>query len=475
MDNSSKSFKSNAAHALADVELQRALQNVKRGFVVKREAAKAKLPEFDKLRDEARAMKDHTLSHLDLYLEAYERKVTESGGVVHFAQTAADARAIVLTLCRAQGAKLVTKGKSMISEEIGLNAHLEASGIEVVETDLGEYIVQIRGETPSHIIAPVIHLNKEEIERDFRHVHRQFPATRKLNQAQDLVAEARTVLREKFLKADVGITGANLLIAETGSSVIVTNEGNGDLTSTLPRVHIVVASIEKVVPTLEDADAILRLLALSCTGQEITTYTTFATGPRRDGDPDGPEAYHVVLLDNGRSEMLGSVFADMLRCIRCGACLNHCPVYGAIGGHAYGSVYPGPMGAVMTPALVGIDHARDLPHASSFCGRCEQVCPMEIPLPDLMRAWRERDFARGNPPLRERLLLKAWAFAAKRPRLYHALANRLVPLLAWFARGSGSISRLPFGKAWTGTRDFPAPQGKTFQALYAEKERSQRQ
>jgi L-lactate dehydrogenase complex protein LldF len=475
MENSSETFKTNVAHALADVELQKALQNVKRGFVGKREAARAKLPEFDELRDEARAVKDHTLGHLDLYLEAYERKVTESGGVVHFAETAADARAIVLELCRELGAKLVTKGKSMISEEIGLNAHLEASGIEVVETDLGEYIVQIRGETPSHIIAPVIHLNKEDIAQDFRRVHKQFATARKLNQVQDLVAEARAVLREKFLKADIGITGANLLIAETGSSVIVTNEGNGDLTSTLPRAHIVVASIEKIVPTLEDADTILRLLARSGTGQEITSYTTFATGPRRDGDPDGPVAYHVVLLDNGRSEMLGGVFADMLRCIRCGACLNHCPVYGAIGGHAYGSVYPGPMGAVMTPALVGIDHARDLPHASSFCGRCEQVCPMEIPLPDLMRAWRERDFVRGNPPLRERLLLKTWAFAAKRPRLYHALANRFVPLLARLARGSGSIGRMPFGKACTGARDLPAPEGKTFQALYAEKRWSQRQ
>ena len=234
------------------------------------------------------------------------------------------------------------------------------------------------------------------------------------------MADARKVLREKFLAADVGITGANLLIAETGSSVIVTNEGNGDLVSTLPRMHIVIASIEKIVPTLEDAATILRLLARSATGQEITTYTTFATGPRRDRDPDGPSAYHVVLLDNGRSEMLGNEFADMLRCIRCGACLNHCPVYGAIGGHAYGSVYPGPMGAVLTPQLQGIDRARDLPHASSFCGRCEAVCPMDIPLPDMMRSWRERDFARGNAPLSERLALKLWAYAAKRPLLYHA-------------------------------------------------------
>jgi L-lactate dehydrogenase complex protein LldF len=474
MATSRQNFRASAAHALADTALQKALQNVKRGFVVKRAAARAKLPEFDTLREEARAIKDHTLSHLDLYLEAYERKVAESGGSVHYAPTAADARAIVLRLCQEAGGKLVTKSKSMVTEEIGLNAHLRASGIEAVETDLGEYIVQLRGERPSHIVAPVIHLSKETIEADFRRAHQKLPRERRLDQAQYLVAEARKILREKFLSADVGITGANLLVAETGSSVIVTNEGNGDLTSTLPRIHIVVASIEKIVPTLEDAATILRLLARSATGQEITTYTTFATGPRRDGDPDGPEAYHVVLLDNGRSEMLGNEFADMLRCIRCGACLNHCPVYGAIGGHAYGSIYPGPMGAVLTPQLQGIDRARDLPLASSFCGRCEAVCPMDIPLPDMMRAWRERDFARGNPPWSERLLLKAWAFTAKRPRLYHALGDAIMSFLALRAGARGRLSHVPLLKAWTGTRDLPAPQGRSFQSLYARLRRKKR-
>jgi L-lactate dehydrogenase complex protein LldF len=462
-----KSFTSSAHEALADAELQRALHNVKRGFIMKRETAVEKLPEFDQLRAEARAIKDHTLGHLDLYLEAYEEKVVECGGKVHYAATAEDARDIVLALCQAENAKRVTKGKSMVSEEIGLNAHLEKAGIEVVETDLGEHVVQIRGDRPSHIIAPIIHLNKEAIEADFRRAHRNFSSTRKLKSVRDLVAEARAVLREKFITADVGITGANLLIAETGTSVIVTNEGNGDLTATLPRVHIVIASIEKVVPTLEDATTILRLLARSATGQEMATYTTFTTGPRRAEDSDGPGAYHVVLLDNGRSEMLGSVFQDMLRCIRCGACLNHCPVYGAIGGHAYGSVYPGPMGAVLTPALQGIGRARDLPNASSFCGRCEEVCPMSIPLPKMMRAWRERDFAQGGPPLRERIALKAWAYAAKRPRLYHALSAITAPLLAWWAGQRGRFKSLPFGASWTRTRDFPAPQGKTFHQLYA--------
>jgi L-lactate dehydrogenase complex protein LldF len=469
-DPSAQDFKHNAARALADAKLQRALGNVKRGFIVKRNIAKSKLPEFDWLRDEARTIKDHTLAHLDLYLESYERKVIENGGRVHFAQSAADARDIVLRLCRQAGARLVTKGKSMVSEEIALNACLGAAGIEVAETDLGEHIIQIRGEAPSHIIAPAIHLNKEEITEDFVRTHRGLAPQRPLGTVQDLVAEARAVLREKLIAAEVGITGANLLIAETGSSVIVTNEGNGDLTSTLPKVHIVVASIEKIVPTLEDACTILRLLARSATGQDITTYTTFATGPARGGDPDGPREYHVVLLDNGRSEMLGGDFRAMLRCIRCGACLNHCPVYGTIGGHAYGSIYPGPMGAVLAPALYGIDNVRDLPNASSFCGRCEEVCPMAIPLPSLMRKWRERDLERGNPPLTQRLALRLWAFAAKRPRLYRALGG-LALLLSWLAGDRGRLSALPFAGAWTRTRDLPAPEGKTFHALYQKQRR----
>jgi len=468
------SFKKAASEALADGELQRALQNVKTGFVAKRAAAKSRLPEFEALRAEARAIKDHTLTHLDLYLEAYESKIVESGGKVHFAPTAADARDIVLGLCHDYGAKLVAKGKSMVSEEIALNAHLQAAGIEVVETDLGEYIVQLKGEAPSHIIAPVIHLNKETVAADFRRAHKGRLTSRRLSDVQDLVAEARSVLREKFLVADVGITGANLLIAETGSSVIVTNEGNGDLTSTLPRTHIVIASIEKIVPTLEDACTILRLLCRSATGQDITTYTTFTTGLRHEGDPDGPTAYHVVLLDNGRSEMLGGTFQDMLRCIRCGACLNHCPVYGAIGGHAYGSVYPGPMGAVLTPALQGLDHVRDLPNASSLCGRCEEVCPKSIPLPSMLRAWRERDFTEGKRSRAEGLALKAWAFAAKRPGLYHALAAVGVLLLTRLAGGRGRFTRLAFAKPWTRVRDLPAPEGRTFQQLYAKMQKDRK-
>ncbi|MGE3625865.1 MAG: LUD domain-containing protein, partial [Hyphomicrobiales bacterium] len=329
-----------------------------------------------------------------------------------------------------------------------------------------EYLIQIRDEPPSHIIAPAVHLTKEQIVADFRRKHTGLPANRVLDEAGQLVSEARDILRRDFLAADVGITGANMLIAETGSSVIVTNEGNGDLTQILPRVHIVIASIEKIVPTLDDACTILRVLARSATGQEISTYTTFSTGPRRPGDPDGPEQYHVVLLDNGRTEMLSGEFRDMLRCIRCGACMNHCPVYNAVGGHAYGWVYPGPMGAVLTPSLIGVDEAGHLPNASTFCGRCEAVCPMRIPLPKMMRHWREREYEKGNVPVAYRTGLKLWAFLAQRPRLYRAFAAIGMPLLALAGGGRRRFRSLPLAGGWTHDRDFPAPQGRTFQSQW---------
>ena len=279
-------------------------------------------------------------------------------------------------------------------------------------------------------------------------------------------------MRPEFLAADVGITGANFLIAETGSSIIVTNEGNGDLTQILPRVHIVVTSIEKVVPTLEDAATLLRLLARSATGQEFSSYTTLSTGPRRPGDLDGPEQYHVVLLDNGRTDLLGGEFQDMLRCLRCSACLNHCPVYAAVGGHAYGWVYPGPMGAVLTPALVGLHEAGHLPNASTFCGRCESVCPVKIPLPKMMRHWREREFARRLSPPAYRSGLRLWAWLATRPALYHAFANVASRVLG-MARQAGAdafaICRSP--RAGPAVRDMPAPEGRSFQSLWAERQR----
>jgi L-lactate dehydrogenase complex protein LldF len=465
----SPQFKRNAADALQDSALQRALRNVETGFIEKRARAAGKLPEFEALRDSAREIKDHTLAHLDLYLEAYEERVTAAGGTVHWAATADEACEAVLAICRKAGARTATKGKSMIAEEIGLNARLEAAGIAPIETDLGEYIIQLRGEMPSHIIAPAVHLNKDQVESDFRRVHTNLDPNRDLSEPVQLLTEARQILRERFLAADVGITGANFLVAETGTSIIVTNEGNGDLTQILPKVHIVIASIEKLVPTLEDASQILRVLARSATGQELSVYTTFSTGPRRPGDPDGPEEYHVVLIDNGRSSMLGGEFEAMLRCIRCGACMNHCPIYHAVGGHAYGWVYPGPMGAVLTPSLIGVDQAGHLPNASTFCGRCESVCPVRIPLPKLMRHWREREFERHLSPATVRSGLGAWAFAARRPWLYRLGTMIAMRVLGFLGRRSGRFSRLPLAGGWTRYRDFPAPEGATFQARWRQR------
>ncbi len=461
-----RDFPTAAKRALADAALQQALANIPAGFQEKRRAAIARFPEWDRLIDAAVHIKNHTLDHLDFYLEAFEAKVREAGGGVHWCRDAGEARDAVVAICREAKAKRVLKSKSMIAEEIALNGCLEENGIEPVETDLGEYVLQLRNEAPSHIIAPIIHLNRGQIADSFLGAHHKYGKTRRLESARELLDEAREILREKFLTADVGITGANLLVAETGSAVIVTNEGNADLTMTLPRVHIVIASIEKLVPSVGDAWNVLRLLARSATGQDITAYTTFVGGKSRAGDADGPASFHVVLLDNGRGEMLGSGFRDMLRCIRCAACMNHCPVYGAIGGHAYASVYPGPMGAVLTPWLAGIAQAPHLPNASTLCGRCEEVCPMRIPIPRMLRLWREREEKAGLSSRSSRVAYSLWAFAAKRPRLYRRLARLFARIFSRMGN-DGKLRRIPLGSAWTDTRDFPAPEGETFHALYA--------
>ncbi len=459
---------------MANASLQKALNRTRPQHPLKRGNAVANLPEFEQLRDIGRDIKNHTLANLDFYLETWAGNVEAAGGHVHWCSTADDARAAVLEICRNAGAKTVTKGKSMISEELGINEHLEHHGITPVETDLGEYILQLRNEPPSHIIGPAFHLNREDWEESFRKAHTDLPADRVFAERRDIMSEARTLLREKFLTADVGITGANFLIAETGSSVIVTNEGNGDLTQTLPRVHVVLASIEKMVPNLEDAVSLLRLLARSATGQDFSVYTTFSTGVRRAGDLDGPEEYHVVLLDGGRSAMIGTEFQDMLRCIRCSACMNHCPVYFTVGGHSYGWVYPGPMGAVLTPSLIGVENAGHLPNASTFCGKCESVCPVKIPLPKLMRHWREREFERHLLPQALRSNLSLWAWFAKRPSAYRLATRAAAGLLGMMGRKKGRFRSLPFAGGWTNGRDLPAPEGETFFARYAREQRAGR-
>jgi L-lactate dehydrogenase complex protein LldF len=356
----------------------------------------------------------------------------------------------------------------MVSEECALNDALEAAGVEVVETDLGEYILQLAKEPPSHIVAPVVHKTRDEVSDLFQEKHR----TPRKTDIAALTREAREMLRRHFVTADMGISGANFIVAETGSTLIVTNEGNGRLVTTLPRVHVAITGIEKVVPTLEDVATLMRLLPPHGTGQTISNYISVTTGVKGEGDREGPEHFHVILLDGGRSEMMGGDLQPMLRCIRCGACMNHCPVYQSVGGHAYGWVYPGPMGSVLTPSYVGLENALDLPNAATLCNQCGVVCPVKIPLPDLMRKLRERQFERGLKPWPERMGLALWSWVARHPAIYAMMTALGARVLAWLGGAQGRVRRLPFGGGWTDGRDLPAPQGRTFRELYRKRRKS---
>ena len=461
MNPSPAAFLANAREALQDATLQEALRRARAGFIQKRAKALAATPEFPQLRERAAAVKTDALNRLPDLLQQYEQAVHASGGQVHWAETADEAKDIVLQLCAQasqSGGARVAKGKSMVAEEVALNPALEAAGHHVLETDLGEYIIQLAQEPPSHIIAPAVHKTREQVADLFAKHHQDLPE--RLESIPDLVAEARRKLRQGFLDADIGITGANLLIADTGTSVLVTNEGNGDLSATLPKTHIVIAGIEKVVPDWQAATDILRVLGRSATGQAITAYTSFFTGPKRTADLDGPEQYHVVLVDHGRADISRGPYRDMLRCIRCGACINHCPIYAAVGGHAYGAVYPGPMGSVLTPLLNGLEAARELPNACSLCGRCGEVCPVKIPLPDLLRRLREDQHHAGLTRLHGAMQL--WSWAARRPRLWRWLMRLGSWTLRGFALGKGRARTMPFAAGWTAGRDLPTPNQGAF-------------
>jgi len=473
METRTLSFKKNATVGLEDNDLQIALSRAKAGFIGGRAKAVAGFPEWQTIRTEAREMKNHVLENLDHYLLAYESAVLANGGTVHWAETGEDAASIIVQLCKDANAQTVAKGKSMVGEEADVNTALLNEGITPIETDLGEYIIQLAEEPPSHIIAPAIHKTREQVSDLFHEHHQQYGLHEKIVDRAALVAEARTVLREKFIAADVGITGANFLVAETGQHILVTNEGNGDLSSVLPKTQIVIAGIEKVVPNLNDASALLRMLARSATGQNFSNYTSLMSGPRREHDIDGPENFHVVLVDNKRTDMLAGELREMLRCFRCGACLNHCPVYGSVGGHAYGWVYPGPMGSVVTPVMVGIENAPDLPHACTLNGRCADVCPMSIPLPSLLRKHRETTFERQLVSPASRYGLKLWFAMARRPKLYRAMTGMIATTLNRLGRRRGRFRRLPLAGGWTSSRDLPAPQSTaTFMSLYKKRGRS---
>ena len=458
-------FKKRAAEKLGDELLQANMRKAKGKFVDGRAKAVAEFGVWEEVRAHAAKVRDRALANLDAYLVEFEANATRRGAVVHWAETAEEACAIVAGIARDNGVRKAAKSKSMVSEEVNLNEALEAAGVEVIETDLGEYILQLAHEPPSHIVAPAVHKSKEQVAELFVKAH----GKPRLAEIPAMTREAREALRGHFLSADMGISGSNFVIAETGTTLTVTNEGNADMVTTLPRIHVVITGIEKVIGTLEDFATLIRLLPRSAIGQTVTNYLTLTTGLKMPDEADGPEQMHIVLVDAGRTKLLGGPMQEMLRCIRCGACMNHCPVYHSVGGHAYGWVYPGPMGSVLTPGLVGVDKAGHLPNASTFCGRCESVCPMRIPLPKMMRHWREREFERHLNPAVARWGLGLWAFFARRPWLYRMATGMAASLLGAFGRREGRFASLPLAGGWTKHRDFPAPEGKTFHQLWREK------
>jgi L-lactate dehydrogenase complex protein LldF len=463
-------FGDRARAALADQQLHIALDRTTGQFGSRRAAALATLDDADAVRDRARAAKMDTLRHLGDALRTFEHRLTENGARVHWADTGADANRIVVDIAKQAGVRRVVKGKSMVSEETHLNPALESAGIDVVETDLGEYIVQLGNDRPSHIIAPIVHMTREQVGR-LMHERLHVPYT---DDTETLARYARERLREEFLRADMGLTGANFGVVENGTICLVTNEGNGRMVTTLPRIHVVMMGIEKLVPTMADLDRFLKILSRSATGQKLTSYTTLLRGPRRRGEDGGPDEMHVVLLDNGRTSMLAGETAEILGCIRCGACLNACPVYKNIGGHAYGDVYPGPVGAIVTPGIRGIEHAADLPGASSLCGACREVCPVRLDIPRMLLALRRDAVDRTPQPFTLRFGSKMFARVASRPSLYRA-AMAAVRLALRARATDGWITRAPgLAGGWTRFRDLKAPAARTFEQQWRARAASRR-
>lgn len=464
-----ENFRKKAIETLNNPSVQHNLGELYNGFHYNRLAAAAATDSWTDIQAKGRAIKAHVIDNLDHYLSMVETNIQKAGGVVHFARTAEEATDIVLNLAATHGVKLAIKSKSMVSEEIGLNASLKEKGIEPVETDLGEYIVQLAEEAPYHIIAPAIHKSKEDVSRLFQEkLH-----TPRYTEPVQMASEARKQLRQKFIEADMGITGANFLIAETGTLVLVTNEGNGRMCTSMPRIHVAITGMEKIIPSIEDLSLFLRLLIRSATGQWLSSYVTTVTGPKRNDDEDGPEEFHLVIVDNGRSRLLKDPdLREALYCIRCGACLNACPVYRKVGGHAYGWAYPGPIGAVITPVLTGLAQAKDLPFASSLCGACKEACPVKIDIPKMLLNLRRQlsenkvDEGKTTTPISEKLLFRMWRITMCRPVLARIVGRigyvlqlplashgrirwSLWPLSSWRRyRTLPSIARIPFHRRW---------------------------
>src|SRR6266545_4079744 len=460
---------------LADANLQLAIYTATGRLKDKRIEAvgDAWLPDYQELRTQANAIKKHSIEHLDHYLEEFERNLVAKGGKVVYCKDATEVSDFVLALAKERGSRLIVKSKSMTTEEVDLNERLEHHGLESVETDLGEYILQLAHEKPYHIVAPALHKTRYDVAEIF---------TRRLNVPHEVVIEkqtaiARSVLRQKFLEADIGVSGANFLVADSGAVVIIENEGNARLTTSAPCIHIAVAGIEKVIPRAQDLAVFLKLLARSATGQLLSVYTSFLSGPRRAGEIDGPDEFYVVLLDNGRTKLLPDRNKrQSLYCIRCGACLNTCPVYRKIGGHSFPWVYSGPIGAIITPQFMGVGHEPALPFASSLCGACAEVCPVKIDIPKILLELRsevKKAEARDHQNRWEKAAFRAFAWLTRHPRLFE-MAGKMAAILSpeptsgWI-RSVPLFMQVPPVTAWLSQRDLPPPPAKSFRQMWRER------
>jgi L-lactate dehydrogenase complex protein LldF len=460
MSNQRIQFRKNVENAIADTALQSALdKNAHRRKEGRQKAFASLGQDLEMLRSQAQLVRQEVIRNLDNYLSQFADNCRTNGITVHFARNSETAQQIVLQIAKTNGARLIAKSKSMVSEEIHLNQALEEQGIQVVETDLGEFIVQLRSERPSHILTPAVHLNRQQVAATF-HEHFAMPLTDDIRVMND---EARSQLRDVFLKADIGISGVNFGVAETGTLCLVTNEGNGRMVTTVPHIHIALMGVERLVPTLSDLSLMLKLLPRSATGQKITSYVSLIQTARQPADQDGPQERHLILVDNQRKSLLNTPFEEALNCIRCGACLNACPVFQEIGGHAYGSVYPGPIGSLVSPALFGVHEFGHLSKASSLCGACMDACPVKIDFPSLLLRMRYEYIREVRQPIWMRMGMEIYAkFFVKNKNF--VLAQKLLQLVSVFLpKSSGWFRHLPPPlNRWTNARDFPAIPSQTF-------------
>lgn len=468
----SQPFKERVDKGIHNAFMRGAVAGAQDNIEYRRRVAVEELGNWEEWRSLGEEIRQHVLQYLDFYLEQLSESVAKRGGHVFFAETKEEAAEYIRGIVLQKNAKKIVKSKSMVTEEISLNAVLEKEGCEVIETDLGEYILQVDDhDAPSHFVAPALHKNKEQVRDVFRE---KLGYTKSANH-EELAWHAREMLRKEYLTADVGITGCNFAVAETGSICIVTNEGNADLVTSLPKTQITVMGMERIVPTFEEMEVLVSMLTRSAVGQKLSSYITMLTGPREEMAVDGPEEFHLVIVDNGRSDILGSEFHPALQCIRCGACVNICPVYRHIGGHSYGSIYCGPIGAVLSPLFGGYEKYKELPYASTLCGACTEVCPVKIPLHRLIHKHREIIVEKeGKAPISEKLAMKAFGLGASSPTLYK-IGSKIAPAaMNPFAAGD-KISNGPGPlKAWTDTREFPAPNKERLRDWFNAREKGEK-